>query len=52
MVLLSVLNMAFQKFDSVSFFRWNLLSWAQYIELVAVSGSEIKVYGGHNNNNK
>jgi hypothetical protein len=28
----------FQREDSVSVFRWNLLSWAKQVELVSVSG--------------
>jgi hypothetical protein len=30
----------FRRLDSVSVFRWNLVSWAQWIELVPFSGQE------------
>jgi hypothetical protein len=33
--------MTFQRLESVvSFFRWNLLSWAQSIELIPISGHQ------------
>jgi hypothetical protein len=32
--------MTFRRLDSVSIFRWNLLSWAQLTELVPISGHE------------
>jgi hypothetical protein len=35
-----VLNITFQRQDSVSIFRWNLLRWAQYKEIVSVSGHQ------------
>jgi hypothetical protein len=31
-------NTTFRRLDSVSVFRWNLLSWVQSIELVPISG--------------
>jgi hypothetical protein len=31
-------NITFQKLDSVSIFRWNLLTWAQSIERLPISG--------------
>jgi hypothetical protein len=34
----SYLKTMFRRLDSVTFFRWNLLSWAQSIELVPISG--------------
>jgi hypothetical protein len=33
-----IYNTAFRRLDSVSVFRWNLLSWVQSIELVPISG--------------
>jgi hypothetical protein len=34
------LKHAFQRLDSVSDFRWNVLSWAQFVELVPISGQQ------------
>jgi hypothetical protein len=31
---------SFRRLDSVSVFRWNLLSWAEPIELVPISGHQ------------
>jgi hypothetical protein len=31
-------SITFRRLDSVSVFRWHLLSWAQSIELVPISG--------------
>jgi hypothetical protein len=36
-------HMTFQRLDSVSVFRWNLLSWAQSIELVPISIDEHRI---------
>jgi hypothetical protein len=33
----------FRRLDSVSVFRWNLLSWSQSIELVPISGHQHRV---------
>jgi hypothetical protein len=35
-------NITFRWLDSVSVFRWNLFSWAQAIELIAISGQQHK----------
>jgi hypothetical protein len=35
-------HITFRKLDSLSVFRWNLLSWAQLIELVPISGYQIE----------
>jgi hypothetical protein len=31
-------NTTFRRLDSVSVFRWNLLSWVQSVELILISG--------------
>jgi hypothetical protein len=44
--LLSYFNLkhiAYRRLDSVSVFRWNLLCWAQWIELVPISGHQLKI---------
>jgi hypothetical protein len=39
----------FRRLDSVSVFRWNLLSWAQCIELDPISGHQHQHKTGHTN---
>jgi hypothetical protein len=39
-VLFLLEHTVFQRLDSVSVFRWNLLSWTQSIELAPISGNQ------------
>jgi hypothetical protein len=36
----------FQRLDSVSIFRWNLLSWAQLTELVPIPTEQVPLEDG------
>jgi hypothetical protein len=39
-ILSFISNATFQRLDPVTALRWNLLIWAQYVELVSVSGHQ------------